>query len=176
MSYLLTFFRFVIGFVFVIAWVGKVRDIPAFVQAIDQFRFFPPRFSKPLAVLYLLGEFGTIVAMLIGGGFLKWGFLLATLMFLSFSIALTSVILRKIKTSCNCFGPDQKDIGFGHVLRSLGFMLCGVGGGLMLSFHHGPLEPVGVLYQVFIGIFSVAFVIVWMNIEDILQLLVPQQS
>lgn len=171
--YLLTFFRFVIGFVFAISLVGKVRDIPAFTQAITNFQFFPQGFSKPLAYLFLLGELGTVVAMLIDGVFLIWGFWIATLMFFAFSIALSSVVLRKIHTSCNCFGPDNKDITSGHVIRSLGFMACGIGGAIIIDSYRTSLEPLSLLHIAFVGMLAIVFVEVWMQIDDILQLLIP---
>lgn len=174
--YLLTFFRFVIGFVFAISLIGKVRDVPAFEQAITNFRFFPQSFSKPLAYLFLLGESSTVIAMAIGEKLLLWGFLLAALMFLSFSIALSSVILRKIETTCNCFGPDQKEISFGHVLRSLGFMICGIGGSIISYFHNIPYGSIESVNLIFIGIFSMVFVLVWTHIGDIIQLLEPLHS
>lgn len=174
--YLLTFFRFVIGFVFAISLVGKVRDIPSFIQAITNFKFFPQSFSKPLAYLFLLGEFGTVAAMLMGKEFLLLGFLAATLMFASFSIALSSVILRKIKTSCNCFGPDNKGINFGHVIRSFGFMTCGIGGLFISYFQSTSLGSIGLLDRILIGIFAIIFVFTWMQIGDILHLLIPLRS
>ena len=174
--YLLTFFRFVIGFVFVTSLIGKAGDIPAFTQAITNFRFFPQSFSKPLAYLFLLGEFGTVVAMLFGRELLFWGFLVAMLMFLSFSIALSSVILRKIETTCNCFGPDQKDVNFGHVLRSLGFMICGIGGSIISYLHNIPSGSIEIINLIFVGAFSAVFVLVWMHIGDILQFFEPLRS
>jgi len=169
--YLLTFFRFVIGFVFAISLIGKVRDIPAFTQAITNFRFFPQSFSKPLAYLFLLGELSTVIAMAIGEKLILWGFLLAALMFLSFTIALSSVILRKIKTPCNCFGPDQREVNFGHILRSLGFMVCGVGGVIISTLSGNFLNPLNLVDIFLMGVFAFVFSLIWMQVGDILQLL-----
>jgi len=82
---------------------------------------------------------------------------------------LSSVIVRNIKTSCNCFGPDEKDVGAGHVVRSLGFMVCGIGG-MIASYHpFSPGQPDFIMI-VTMGFVSIGFVVVWMNISDIIKL------
>lgn len=168
-SHLLIFFRFVMGYVFVFSLAGKFKNIPSFVQTITNFRFFPSKFSKPIAYIILIGEVSVVLAMLIGKNLLLWGFLITSLMFLAFSIALSSVIVRNIKTSCNCFGPDEKDVNVGHVVRSFGFMICGIGG-VSMTFHQYSLVQPDLLLIVTMGIISIAYVVIWMNASDIFKL------
>jgi len=170
---LLLFLRFVIGFVFLTSLAGKLRDIPSFVQTITNFRFFPEGVSKPLAYLFLWGEVSMIAVMLVGKSFLFWGFLIASLLFLAFSIALSSVIVRNIKTPCNCFGPDEKDVGAGHVVRSLGFMVCGIGGMILTKLPFAAPGVIGITVWGLIGLFSMVFVMVWMQIGEILKIFQP---
>ncbi|PKO05311.1 MAG: hypothetical protein CVU41_11785 [Chloroflexi bacterium HGW-Chloroflexi-3] len=169
--FLLLFLRYVIGFVFIFSLYGKLKNIPSFIQTITNFRFFPQKFSKPLAYLFLTGEVSVVVSMLIGINLLFWGFLIASLMFLAFSIALTSVLVQNIRTSCNCFGPDEKDVSVGHVVRSLGFLICGVLGIVITTHIHQYtlLQPEFFLI-VTTGSVSIAFVIVWMNVTEIIKL------
>jgi hypothetical protein len=169
--FLLLFLRYVIGFVFIFSLYGKLKNIPSFIQTITNFQFFPQKFSKSLAYLFLTGEISVIITMLIGKNLLIWGFLIASLMFLAFSIALTSVLVRNIRTSCNCFGPDEKDVRVGHVVRSLGFLVCGVLG-IVITTHPNQytlLQPEFFLIAT-TGSVSIAFVIVWMNVTDIIKL------
>ncbi len=175
-AYLLIFFRTVVGLVFTMSLVGKMRDIPSFTQTITSFRFFPPFFSRPLTYLFLLGEFGVITIMGIGEPFLFWGFLAATMMFLSFSIALSSVLLRKIKTSCNCFGPDEKNVSVGHIVRSFGFMVCGIGGGVS-TYKFGNFTTTLDFVEIFsVGVMGILFVTIWTYIGDLLRLIMPNES
>ena len=167
--FLLLFLRYVIGFVFIFSLYGKLKNIPSFIQTITNFQFLPQKFSKSLAYLFLTGEISVIITMLIGKNLLIWGFLIASLMFLAFSIALTSVLVRNIRTSCNCFGSDEKDVSVGHVVRSLGFLVCGVMGIVITTYQHSLLQPEFFLIAT-TGSVSIAFVIVWMNVTDIIKL------
>lgn len=171
-TFLLNFFRFTIGLVFAISLVGKLRDVPSFFQTITNFRFFPSTFSKPLAYLFLLGECGTIIAMVIGGPFLFWGFLAAAAMFLSFSIALLLVVKRKIETSCNCFGPDEKNVDIGHIVRSAGFMLCAISGLVLRRINTTVMPALNWIEWLLIGMASTTFVLVWMRISEIVKIFV----
>lgn len=168
-SFGITFFRITIGLVFAISLAGKLRDISTFIQTITNFQFFPKSFSQPLAYLFLLGELGTLVAMIVGTSLLFWGFMAAMLMFLAFSIALSSVVKRKIETSCNCFGPDEKNVGNGHIIRSLGFMACGLGG-LVLVLPGVAVRSLGWI-DLLAGVMGVFFVLIWTHIDDILKIL-----
>jgi len=175
-SFPLAFFRLTIGFVFAISLVGKIRNIPLFTRTITNFNFFPKSFSKPLTYLFLLGEFGTVVAMIVGGSFLFWGFLTSTLLYLSFSIALLSVVIRKIKTPCNCFGPDEKDVGIGHVVRSTGFMICGLGGLISMKFYELASGALNWAEWGLVGATALVFVLVWIQISEIVKLFIPESG
>jgi uncharacterized membrane protein YphA (DoxX/SURF4 family) len=167
---LLLFLRFVMGYVFVFSLTGKLRNIPSFVQTITNFLFFPSKFSRPLAYIILIGEVSVVVAMLIGKNLLLWGFLITSLMFLAFSIALSSVIVRNIKTSCNCFGPDEKEVNVGHVVRSLGFLVCGIGGMILTKLPFATSSGVGIIEMFLIGVFAVVFVILMMQISEVIKI------
>lgn len=175
-SFALAFFRITIGLVFAISLFGKIRDIQLFTQTITKFKFFPKSFSKPLTYLFLLGEFGTVVAMTVGNSFLFWGFLAATLLYLSFSIALLSVVKRKIKTPCNCFGPDEKDVGVGHVVRSTGLMICGLGGLISVKFSVFTSGALNWVEWGLVGVIALVFVLVWMQLSEIVKLFIPESG
>jgi len=119
------FSRMVIGLVFILSFMGKVRDISSFQKAINNFKLTPEWASPFLALLFLVGEFSVTLAMIVGGHFLSWGFILAGLMLLAFSISLLSVIVRKIDTSCNCFGYSKNDrVSSYEIYRNVCLILC----------------------------------------------------
>ena len=162
-SCLLLFFRISVGLVFLFSFVGKVQDIRTFIRTISTFRLFPQSFSQPLAYMILLG------AMLLGGKFLFWGFLIASKMLLAFTIAIASALARKIKTACNCFGTGDNEISNGHVIRNIGFLFCGLPG-LAITAKLNLYGQYDFFTVLIIGIAAIIFIAIWTNISDILKL------
>src|SRR5437762_9022568 len=94
-TYILAFCRIAIGLVFLSAFVGNVRDMAQFRQAITNFRLLPARMSAASALIFVSCELGITISMLVGGVLLLPGFLLAVLLLLIFSGALAVVLSRK---------------------------------------------------------------------------------
>ena len=126
--YILAFCRLVIGLGFLIAFVGKVRNIQSFQQTITHFRLVPTKLSTATAFLILAGELGIIVCMMLGSAFLLPGFLFALILLLTFSSALAIVIVRKQRVSCNCFGVSSQPASPIDLWRNTGLGLCAAGG------------------------------------------------
>ena len=124
LPYLLTFCRLVIGLVFVISFVGKVRDVGQFAATIGRFDLLPRRWTQTAALLFLGGEAAVVILLIAGGPLLPLAFALATLLLLLFSLALLSVLRRGIETSCNCFGASEKPLTYYDVGRNAGFIAC----------------------------------------------------
>src|SRR5579871_6128532 len=110
MTYLLAFCRMATGLVFATAIFGKMRDVAAFQQALYGFHLLSRRLSNLAALLFLGGEVAVVLLLLIGGPFLLYGFALAILLLLIFCMALASVLVRKLHTSCHCFGVSSKPV------------------------------------------------------------------
>jgi hypothetical protein len=170
-SYAACFFRVVIGLVFGISVVGKCKDVGSFKRTITKFRVFPAKYTNGLTLLILLGETSTVIAMILGGNYLFWGFLLAIALFLSFSIALALVLIKGIDTSCNCFGPHNKKITHLHVIRSAGLMASALIGWLLNSLWHSQLHPIDILGWLLIGAVAGTFLLIWIQLDDVVQLL-----
>ena len=168
--YMLAFCRVVIGLVFVVSSVGKVLHISQFRQAISNFHILPGRLSGAAAMLFLCGEFVVVVFVLIGGPLLPFGFALAIFLLLLFCIALVSVLVRRIRTSCNCFGPGAKQVSRSDVWRNIGFMLCALGGWGGLVWTKDTQGNLGLLEWVLTGLGAGAFVVIWIQLGEIAQL------
>src|SRR5690348_17260694 len=100
--YLLAFCRVALGLVFLVSSLSKVRDVAQFRQTIRAFRLLPPALSGAAVLLFIGGESAVVVLLVIGGPLLLSGFILGGSLLLLFSLALISVIARKIHTSCTC--------------------------------------------------------------------------
>jgi hypothetical protein len=162
--------------VFVVSFAGKILNISAFEQTITNFKMLPGHLSKPAAVLFLAGEIMVVILVTAGGMFgalqkmlLSLGFVLAGCLLLVFSIALISVLVRNIQTSCNCFGSSEKPASPFDVLRNVSFILCAAVGWVVLSVIGNKGDDLTLLEWGIALCGAAIFVAVWMNLRDIAQ-------
>lgn len=168
--YLLAFCRVVIGLAFVVSSISKVLNIAQFRQAISNFHILPRRLSGVTAMLFLCCEFAVVVFVLIGGSLLTIGFSLAIFLLLLFCIALVSVLARGIHTTCSCFGPSAKQVSRVDVWRNVGLILCALGGYGALFWTKGTQGNPGLLEWGLTGLGAVVFVVIWIQLGEIVQL------
>lgn len=171
MIYLLAFCRVAVGMVFAISSFSKARDIARFQQAVFGFRLLSRRLSNLAALLFLCGEFAVVLLMLIGGPLLLYGFALAILLLLVFCAALASVLTRKLHASCNCFGASEKPVTPVDIWRNVGLLLCAGGGCEALIWTRGAQESLEGIAWLFIALGAGAFVMIWIQLGEIVQLL-----
>lgn len=121
-------------------------------------------------MLFLCGEFAVVLLVIFGGSLLIIGFPLAILLLFLFCIALVSVLVRRIRTSCNCFGPGAKQVSRFDVWRNIGFMLCALGGWEGLGWTKNTQGNLGLLEWVLTGLGAGAFVVIWTQLGEIVQI------
>lgn len=102
--YLQAFCRIFLGLIFLLSSVSKLRDMMGFRRTINNFQILPPQFNHFVAWLFMGSEIIVVILLVIGGPTLLYGFLLAASLLIVFSLALVSVLIRKLSTSCHCFG------------------------------------------------------------------------
>lgn len=176
MPYILTFCRIVTGFVFVASFWGKVQNINQFVQTITNFKLLHSRYSRPLALLFLLGETTVVALLFVGKQLLPAAFGLAALLLVAFSVALISILVRNIQTSCNCFGSDPNPVTYADVGRNVGLILIvvfGIVASKLVGQTGGQLTAVDSLLM---AIAAAIFLIIWLNLRDVLQLFQPVRT
>lgn len=168
--YLLVFCRIVLGLVLLLAFANKVLNMPRFQQTVAGFGILPPRLSAIAAVLFVAGELVVVLLMALGGAFLGPGFALATLLLVSFSVALLSVLVRGMNVSCGCFGPSQKAVSAYDLWRNAGFILCALAGlGALTAQRAGG--DLSLAELAIVAATAAVFVTIWLNLRDIVQLL-----
>lgn len=168
--YMLTFCRVVIGLTFGVSSVSKVLNIAQFKQAISNFHILPRWLSGVAAMLFLCSEFAIVALVFIGGPLLILGFSLALGLLLFFCLALASVLARGIRTTCNCFGASMKEVSTFDVWRNIGLMICALVGIAMLIGAKSAWGPLSLLEWVLIGLGSGVFVMIWLQLGEIVQL------
>ena len=127
-AYLITFSRLVTGFVFALSVVGKLRDFAAFTASIKDFRLLPKRLVLPFALIGILLEIAVVIFVAVGNQFLFFGFGIALMLLLIFTVALITLFIRKIKVSCNCFGKTKELVSGYDVVRNIVFIACALAG------------------------------------------------
>ena len=167
-AYALTFCRIAIAIMFALAWMGKIRNITTFQEAISDFRLLPENWSKVVARISISLELVTIVFMIIGKNLLLVGFLLAIGLLTTFSIALVTTLLRKMKVICNCFGLTENPISPYDIVRNLLFILCSAVG--IWTFFI-PLQNISISEVILTGFISLHYVILVVNIGDVVETL-----
>lgn len=164
---MLIFFRAVILLVFGLSVAGKIVDMPAFQRAVRRFRILPDTWATWAAWAFLLAELACILLMIYSKG-ISWGFGLAFLLLVVFSVALLSVLLRGISTACNCFGDSGKAVTWCDPVRNLGFLSCAAGGWVAAT--GGQHGPVGILEITSMSLGAIVFVSVMTHLDEIVHI------
>lgn len=170
MMYLLIFCRVVIGLVFLRAFLQKAQNIRLFVQTVARFDVLPPSLSGLAGLSVLGGEVAVVVLLMAGSSFTGLGFVLASLLLGLFSLAIVWVLIRDIRTPCNCFGTTDRQVSAVDVWRNAGLMVCALAGGAAYLTARQPAD-VSSVEQGLIWLVAAVFVTVWLQLGEILHLL-----
>ncbi|MEM8531857.1 MAG: MauE/DoxX family redox-associated membrane protein [Chloroflexota bacterium] len=164
--YMLVFCQVVVGCVFALSVLGKVRDMSAFEESIQGFQLLPEPAIKPSAITFVVSEMIVVVLLLVGGVALPVGFVLAVVLLALFSGALFSVLQRKLDVSCGCFGASEQRVSYYDIVRNGGFMVCAIGGVWLATTTVLPGWEGFLLAGS-----AIAFVLVWTHLRDIVGVL-----
>ena len=167
LSYGLAFCIVVIGIVFALSSATKVKNLDAYIEATSNFRLLPQALVPISAIFFLLSEIMTVILLIF------WpmaAFVLAIALLTVFSIALGSVLIRRISTTCNCFGASKNPISGADLVRNAGLLLC-AGAGLYLTIDAQRLAQLSLLEWIIIGFFSSVVAMIWTQLGEIWHLL-----
>ncbi|MBW4666735.1 MAG: hypothetical protein KME60_04650 [Cyanomargarita calcarea GSE-NOS-MK-12-04C] len=167
--YLLAFCKIVVGFLFTISFIAKLRNFSQYVDTVRDFRLLPKSFSRSAAALVLICELAIVLFLF------KWqviAFWLATGLLVIFSVALASVLSRNIQTNCNCFGTSKRLVSQTDLLRNFGFLLCSCCGAWLAAKPEVNV-PITPLNLAIIGFIALAFVLIWEQLGEISRLFQP---
>ncbi len=157
--YSLTFSRIAIGLVFAASSLGKMRAFPTFEQAVKDFQILPAQSARASSYLFLAGEILVVLLMLLGGKLLLMlGFLLAILLLSVFCIALLTVLVRRLRVPCNCFGSSQKPVSPADLWRNIAFLACAFVGVATLTALSNAVTNISLLETGLLGMIAVVFV------------------
>jgi len=158
------FCRITIVLLFLFSSASKALDLRDFVVTIGDFKLLPRRWSKTAAWLFLGSEITAAVLILLGGNVLSLGFLLATALLVTFSLALGMALRRNISMSCNCFGRTERRISYYDLARNGVLILCTV---LGLCLCNTAPQNLAISEIIVLVLMSVVFLLFVMNLREI---------
>lgn len=170
MLYIVSFCRMMMGLVFLISAIGKILDFKSFESAVNNFQILPHRFNRIAASTFIIGESTVVFLMIIGGDWLLMGFLLAGVLLIVFSLALCTVLIRKIITTCNCFGSSEKTVSYYDLWRNAGFIACACIGAGAHSTTHITTSTLNIAEWALVGMMAGVFILIWLSMRDVLEL------
>lgn len=161
---LLVFCRAFLWITFTFSFWGKAHDLPAFIAAIRRLQLLPYILAKP-AALFFLGVEACLILLLGIGVWLEAAFALAFALLTVFTSALIVALLRRQRTSCNCFGVDDHPIGWTDVIRNGGLLLAAVWGWLA-----APMVSKGWVHLLLFALMGIVYGLLWLHLSDIVRL------
>jgi hypothetical protein len=168
--YGLLFSRITLALVFLVAFIGKIRDVREFERTVSSFGIIPQYLVPISARAVLCCELCIIVLLGLGESLLLPGFLLACILLLVFSIALRVTLIRKKKIQCNCFGSSLSPVSSYDLWRNGGFLFCAfVGLALSLSLN-GRLTQISASVVLLVGLLAIVFALLSMHLQAIIKL------
>lgn len=135
--------RWFLGGFFLVAAAPKLLNPAAFALAVDNYHFLPAALVNLWALVLPWVELLVGLILVMGpGGDGRLAKLtdaaagLSALMYLSFFIALSSVLIRGYSISCGCFNPaGTEPVHFFYLFRDGGLFILS----LLVYFHHSHL-------------------------------------
>jgi hypothetical protein len=126
--------HWLLGAVFIAAFVLKVRDVRAFAVAVQQLLpRTPKRLTTTTAAATLVAEIA--IAALLAVHRVAWiGCIAAAVTLCAFTVVLVSAVRRDQDVSCRCFGAARQPIRGYHIARNVALILVAVVG----AFPHNP--------------------------------------
>ncbi|GAA2591172.1 hypothetical protein GCM10010399_22020 [Dactylosporangium fulvum] len=109
--------RALLGIVFAVAVVGKLRRFTAFTTTLTAFGWVPARFRTSLAFVVVAVEC-LIVGLVAVPATVPFGFLLAAVTLAAFSLAVLQSLRTGGSVRCECFGADGGEMGAPQLVRN----------------------------------------------------------
>lgn len=130
----------------------------------------PPPAAAPLAVAAVAAEAATAAAVPVPA-LAPAGFAAAALLSVVFTAATVSMIRRRVRIPCRCFGAGRRPPGAPHLVRDAVLLLAAAVGGATALTGTGP-PPLGPL-PVLAAVAGAAVALLLIDLEEIVTLVRP---
>ncbi|MEV6928530.1 MauE/DoxX family redox-associated membrane protein [Dactylosporangium sp. NPDC051485] len=168
MSYVETACRCVLGIVFAVSALSKVRGRAAwsrFTASVAALAPAPRTATRPLAAAVVAAE-GAIVLALAAGPVAPVGFAMAIGLLAAFTAAIVRAYRRERRVPCACFGSGRP-VGPRHVVRN--GILAAVGLAGLVTAGGGPIRPAGAGIALAAGLLCGLLLITFDDVADLFE-------
>ncbi len=176
MHYFTLFARVLIGTVFLVSAVAKLRSpaaFAAFTRSVRKMKLVPAALVVPVAAAVVAGEVSIVALLAVPADVTALlGFAVATGLLAAFTVAIVLVVRRGTDLTCQCFGASTVPLGPVHVVRNLVLLAVAVAGALAIR-SGGELHLGGAGIAVIAGLVGGGLVTV---LDDILGLFAPPEA
>jgi hypothetical protein len=149
--------------------LGKLHDLESFRNAVVNFNILPKKVVSAAVFLFIGAEACVVMFLLIGRDLLTSGFILAVLLLVIFSIAIYSVLHRRIQTRCNCFGADSTLVSAVDLYRN-GILIFICLAGLVSLQAVDTMTTLSIVEYGLIALIAAVFLLILLNMRDIITL------
>lgn len=166
--YLLLFARWFVGLTFAWSSLAKLRNFASFRAAVSDFGLLPSRWIRAVATAVVTVEALIAAAMLLDGLVLSAGFIAAVVLLAGLTTAIVTVLRRKARVACNCFGASDRVLTPYDVARNVVMAAVCVAGLACAPTLRAPAEPI-----VTVGVVGAAafLVVLVASLGDVLETL-----
>lgn len=115
--------RWYVSIALLVAAIGKSLHLDGFRDSLsDLFPRLGAGVLSAVAFVILAGEWSAGLLLLIGGGVLQVGLILALLLLVSLTVGVVWVLAQGLSVRCNCFGASRQRISGFDLVRNLLFI------------------------------------------------------
>lgn len=125
-SYLVTFARYLLGTVWLVAGVTKLGQLRSFEHTVAQYRLLPESWTRLVALLLSLSE-ALVGVCLLGGILIPAMAAYGSFLLFIFSGAMAINLWRRRSIECGCFGPTSSRISWKSITRTVFLALLALG-------------------------------------------------
>lgn len=152
-----------IGLVFAVSAVSKIRDLDGFAASVGALAPAWPAPARVTAIAVTALE-ALVPPLLIAPVTAPAGFALAAALLAAFTTAVAASLRRGRRAACRCFGPSSVPLGPRHLARNGALLACAVLGGLAPA---GPPPAGGAAVAAAAGLTAAVLIV---SLDDIVEL------
>ncbi|MEV0400318.1 MauE/DoxX family redox-associated membrane protein [Actinoallomurus sp. NPDC050550] len=152
-----------LALVFVASAVSKLRDFGGFERSLPGLAPVPARLVRPLARAVVAAEAAIPVLLLVPPA-TAYGFGLAGILLMAFTVAIAVALRHGRRAPCRCFGASSTPIAPRHLVRNATLLVAAALGGAAPSGL--PMTP-GLAVAVAGGLVGAALIVVFDDIVDL---------
>jgi Methylamine utilisation protein MauE len=156
MEYVGVGFASLIGWVFLVSAISKLRHFGEFTRSLPALAPVRAGQVRPLAMTVVATEAAVPVLLLFPAA-VFYGFALAGALLAAFTTAIVIALKRGRRAPCQCFGASSTPLGPSHLVRNAILLISVLAGGLALDVR--PQQAAGLVVAIAAGLVGAILIV-----------------